>query len=169
MLIHDFDWLKSCQPICLVQTPDLFITIGDQISKLKQCCKYRRDGQQCYTKSLLMKNKCYSKRTGKLCLDAFYNVDLVYKLPGWADETVDSTVRWNRVIKHFHVIDLAGGNLWNRHCLECGFNQSASRIRPTCCINWIKCTFLLTIILFVMFQHSLHLEPISVIFMSWFQ
>lgn len=31
--------------------------------------------------------------------------------------------------KHFNVIDLAEGNLWNRHPLEYGFNQSASRIR----------------------------------------
>ena len=27
-----------------------------------------------------------------------------YKLPGWADETVDCTVRWNRVNRHFNVI-----------------------------------------------------------------
>uniref|UniRef100_A0A8C7PXT3 Beta-galactosidase n=1 Tax=Oncorhynchus mykiss TaxID=8022 RepID=A0A8C7PXT3_ONCMY len=42
-----------------------------------------------------------------------------------------SQVRWNRVNRHFNIIDLAGGNLSNRHRLECGFNQSAFRIRPT--------------------------------------
>ena len=25
----------------------------------------------------------------------FYSGDQVYKLPGWADETVDCAVRWN--------------------------------------------------------------------------
>ena len=55
----------------------------------------------------------------------------VYKLPGWADETVDRTVRWNRVNRYYDVIDLAGDNLWNRHQLECAFNQSAFSIRPT--------------------------------------
>lgn len=39
----------------------------------------------------------------------------------------------NRVNRHFNFIALAGGNLWNRHRLECGFNQSASRTRPTHC------------------------------------
>ena len=39
------------------------------------------------------------------------------------------------VNRHLNVIDLADGNLWNRHRLECGFNQSAFRIRPTCCTN----------------------------------
>ena len=69
------------------------------------------------------------------CLDAFYSRDQVYKLPGWADETVDCEVKWNRVKRHFNIIDLAGGNLWNRHRLERAFNQSAFRIRPTRCIN----------------------------------
>ena len=41
----------------------------------------------------------------------------------WADETVDCTVRWNRVNRHFNITELASGN--------CGFNQSAFRIRPT--------------------------------------
>jgi hypothetical protein len=62
--------------------------------------------------------------------------DQVYKLPGWADETVDCAVRLNRVNRHFNIIDLAGGNLLNRHWVECGFNQSAFRIRPT---RGIKC------------------------------
>ena len=53
-------------------------------------------------------------------------------MPGWADETVDCTVRWNRVNRHFKIVDLAGGKLWNQ--LECGFNQSAFRFRPTRCI-----------------------------------
>ena len=52
-----------------------------------------------------------------------------------ADETVDCAVRWNRVNRHFNIIDLAGGNLWNRLRLVCGFNQSAFRIRPTRCIT----------------------------------
>ena len=43
--------------------------------------------------------------------------------------------RWNRVNRHFNVIDLAGGNLWNRHRLECDFNHSAFRIRPNRCIK----------------------------------
>ena len=42
--------------------------------------------------------------------------------------------QWNRMNRYFNVIDLAGGNMWNRHCLECGFSQSAFRIRPTHCI-----------------------------------
>jgi hypothetical protein len=67
-------------------------------------------------------------------LDAFYSGDQVYKLLGWADETVDCAVSWNRVNRHFNGIDLAGGNLWNRNRLECGFNQSAFRIRSTHCI-----------------------------------
>ena len=67
--------------------------------------------------------------------DACCNGDQVYKLPGWADETVDCAVRWNRVNKHFNVIALVSGNLWNRQRLECGFNQSASIIRPTYCIT----------------------------------
>ena len=48
-------------------------------------------------------------------VDAFYSGDQVYKLPGWDDETVECAVRWNRVNRHFNVIDLACGNLWNRH------------------------------------------------------
>ena len=69
------------------------------------------------------------------CLDAFYIGDQLYNLPGWADETVDCAVRWNRVNRHFNVIDFTGVNLWNRHRLECSFNQSAFRIRPSRCIN----------------------------------
>jgi hypothetical protein len=38
-----------------------------------------------------------------------------------------------RVNRHFKVIDLASGNLWNRHRLECGFNQSAFSI--SCIMN----------------------------------
>jgi hypothetical protein len=53
----------------------------------------------------------------------------------WTFLTLDCAVRWKRVNRHFNTIDLAGGNLWNRHWLECGFNQSAFRIRPTRCIN----------------------------------
>lgn len=67
-------------------------------------------------------------------MSAFYSGYHVYKLPGWADETVDCTVRWKRVNRHFNVIGLAGGNLWNRHLLESAFNQSAFRIRTTRCI-----------------------------------
>ena len=58
----------------------------------------------------------------------------VINSPGWADETVDCTVRWNRLNRHFNIIYLAGWNLWNRHRLECAFNQLAYRIRPTRCI-----------------------------------
>ena len=62
-------------------------------------------------------------------------------MPGWTDETVDCAVRWNRVNRHFNVIDLAGGNLWIRHRLECGFNPSAFWIRPIRyiirIINWV--------------------------------
>ena len=61
-----------------------------------------------------------SKRNVRYCLDAFYSGDQVYKVPGWADKTMDCAVRWNRVNRHFNVIDLAGDNLWNRH----GFHQS---------------------------------------------
>ena len=61
----------------------------------------------------------------------FYSGGQVYKMPGWADETVYCSFRWNRVNRHFKVIDLAGDNLWNRYRLECAFNQSAFRIRPT--------------------------------------
>jgi hypothetical protein len=54
-------------------------------------------------------------------------------LPGWADEAVDFAVRWNRVNRHFNIIYLASGNLWNRHWLEGCFNQSSFRIRPSHC------------------------------------
>ena len=37
--------------------------------------------------------------------------------------------------RHFNVEDLAGGNLWCRHRLECCFNQSAFRIWSARCIN----------------------------------
>jgi hypothetical protein len=57
------------------------------------------------------------------------------QLSGWVDETVDCAMRWNRVNRHFYIIALPGGNWWNRHQLECGLNQSVSRIRPTRCIN----------------------------------
>ena len=62
--------------------------------------------------------------------NAFCSGNLVYKLSGWADETVDCTVRWNRVNRHFNIIDLAGGKLWNRQQLAWGFNLSAFTIRP---------------------------------------
>jgi hypothetical protein len=48
---------------------------------------------------------------------------------------VDCAVRWNRVNRRINILALAGGNLWNRHQLECSCNQSGPRIRPTCCIN----------------------------------
>jgi hypothetical protein len=52
-------------------------------------------------------------------------------LAGLIAQIVDCAVRWNSVNRHFNLIDLAGG----RHRLECIFNQSAFRIRPTHCIN----------------------------------
>ena len=57
-------------------------------------------------------------------------------MPGWVDETVDCAVRWNRVNRHFNVLDLAGGNLWNRHRLEC-FNQSVLAYLSTECLCYI--------------------------------
>jgi hypothetical protein len=95
-------------------------------------------------------------------LDYFYSGDKVYNVPGWADETVDSTVRWNRVNRHFNFIDLATGNLWNGHRLECGFNQSAFRIRPTCCITCITCLMLSS-----ERKHSSCIPWFSRIYFSW--
>ena len=79
----------------------------------------------------------------------FYCGDTVYNFPAWADETVDCAVRWNRVNWHFNIIDLAGGNLWNRHWLEWGFNQSAFRIRPTSCMKYFILDNLIWQVLFV--------------------
>ena len=73
----------------------------------------------------------------RICLDAFYRGDQVYKLPGQADETVDCS-QMEQSNRYINVIDLAGGNLWNRHWLECALNQSAFKIKPTCCT--ILCT-----------------------------
>ena len=47
-------------------------------------------------------------------------------------------VRWNRVNRHLKVIDLASGNLRNRHQLKCSFTQSAFRTSPTRCIIGFK-------------------------------
>ena len=72
---------------------------------------------------------------------AWANKHLWLAVCSWALSWVliwwDSGLRsQNRVKRHFNVIDLAGGILWTRHRLECGFKQSAFRIRPTRCITW---------------------------------
>ena len=70
-------------------------------------------------------------------LDALYSIVEIKFINCLAElmRQLDGAVRWDRVNRHFKVIDLAGGNMWNRHQLECDFNQSAFRIRPTCCIS----------------------------------
>jgi hypothetical protein len=45
-----------------------------------------------------------------MCIYAFYSGDPVHKLSGWADETMDCAVWWNKVNGHFNVLDLAGVN-----------------------------------------------------------
>jgi hypothetical protein len=135
-------WLaeKRCLPICLVPTPDMFITMGQLEIEFEYWSNVENVGE---TDCKVYKNLCFWKLNVSLkeTWDNVYMlfiVEIMFGLDetGWADETVDCAVRWNRVNRHFNVIDLAGGNLWNRHQLECGFNQSAFRIRPTCCINF---------------------------------
>ena len=131
--------------VCLVLTPDTFITMGQLEIEFKYWNNVANVGEtdsKVYTNLHCWKPNVSLKEMWE-CLDAFYSRDQVYELPGWADETVDCAVRWNRVKRHFNVIALAGGKLWNRHRLECSSNQSASRIRPTHCVicnNWPQMT-----------------------------
>ena len=57
----------------------------------------------------------------------FYSGD---QIPAWADETVDSAVRWNVVNRYNNVIDLAGGNLWNRHSWNALLTNQQSGLDP---------------------------------------
>ena len=57
-------------------------------------------------------------------------VEKVSKLPGWADETLDCVIRWNRVNRHINIIDLSGGNLWNRHGRNAVLTNQHSRLDP---------------------------------------
>jgi hypothetical protein len=126
MLIHELDWLRKAA----------YLSVSFQLPTRSLLWDSWRSNLNIET--MLQMSEWQTVRFIQISavedkiLDAFHSG--VYKLPGWADETVDCAVRWNRVNRHFNVIDLAGGNLWNRHLLEWGFNQSAFRIRPTHCI-----------------------------------
>ena len=134
MLIHDFDWLRKAACLSVSTRPHTCITMGQleiEIQYWNNVAKVRETDSKVYTNLHYCKPIASLKELGD---NVFYSGDQVYNLSEWADETVGCAVRWNRVNRHFNVIALAGGNLWNKPWLECGFNQSTSRIRRTRCV-----------------------------------